>query len=1167
MSDVIWTAEQESAIEARDAKVLVNAAAGSGKTAVLTSRIIKRLIPDNGEEPVRADRLLVVTFTRAAAAEMRERIERGLKDELIKAAESGDMKKRRFVSNQVKHLAAAKISTIDSFCQSVVKEYFHILGVSPSFQIVQKTEEKLMRQDVFDKLSERLYKEKDSSFMLLVSKCARSGREDTVRNLVERLYDFTANLPYPEEFIENSANEYLCENGFENTAWARKHEEKITERFKLFTEVYSGWFIPDEEEKGEKSAVKILTEELSQLNSIASMPFLEKLTAMRNFGKEKLDLDNQSIKSTRDDIIAIINSMADDLGADISKLEETLKKIFYPQARALADVTLKFLSEMTEAKKKNSVLSFSDIERMTYRLLAENDGVREEIKRRYDEILIDEYQDTNALQDGIFEMITDGKNLFMVGDMKQSIYRFRGSEPLVFRNKSDRYKNRKNSKERKISLTKNFRSRNEVLRSVNDLFEQCMSRVVGELEYDKKQRLNLGNDGYTKTGDDYKSEFVLLARDTSGENVPQRAELEAEYIAKRIVEMKKNNFKIRDKIKVEEDGVTKTVDGVRTIKNSDILILMSSHKTDGRIFSDVLSRYGIDCYVEHEGYFTRPEIKLMMALLSAVENPQRDIPLVAVMRSVVGGFTDDEIALIRAHEPKKSFFDALCSVYSKYLTLKSKGNVDAGGEIFGEKVAGFVERLNLWRDKSRYMSAERMVNMLYRETGIYSFFGATDGGEATANLRLFFDRARQYEKAGYRGLFAFLRHMQKLQEGDEDLEGAGYLSGGDFVRIMTIHKSKGLEVPVVFLAGAGKKFNRKDAQGSLVMHSRLGFSMDYTDYNENVSIVSPVNDMFARTIKDELLSEEMRKLYVALTRAKEKVIVTSCIANDAKTREKLENWQTIGSVGMRNEASGATTFTDWLAPVSMNSKNWKFEFVESLECAKKEPLDKEITTTKEELPDKEKAISILTYKYPYASVGLKSKAAVSDFKGTGKSVMSEKPKFLSKKKAGGAEFGTAVHKIMETLPRERGTDKQFIERHIEALVEAGHISEELLRTLNAEKIMKFYTTDLGKRFVESKSVHSESEFEIGVDAKRLTGNSSQKGEQILLQGVIDCWFEEDDGIVLIDYKTDRVQHIDEIHEKYDIQLELYAEALEKITKKTVKEKFIYLFSLDCVVQC
>ncbi len=1136
MSDIKWTTEQLDAIGARDAKVLVNAAAGSGKTAVLTTRIINRLVPENGDEPVRADRLLVVTFTKAAASEMRERIEKGLKEVLKTAAHNGDMKKRRFVQNQIKQLQGAKICTIDSFCQSFVKEYFHILNIDPNFRIAQKSEERQLRDEVFDNLMERLYEKKDASFMLLASRCTKSGREDMLRDMVERIYNFTSNMPYPIAFIETAAKDYLTEEGFFKTAWSRKLKEEQVERLKLVLESLDDALFGLQKEKLEK---------------IIQMPYEQSLPELRNFA---FDAPDDIDENTKSEFVKISNDMkelCDHMPSDIKQTEEFLKEVFYPEIKALADVTVSFIREIEAQKHSKSVFAFSDIEIMAYRLLFENDAVRREQIARFDEILIDEYQDTNELQDGIFQMLTNGKNLFMVGDMKQSIYRFRGSEPLVFRSKADSYSYDEKARERKITLTKNYRSRNEVLLSINDLFEKSMSRVVGELNYDVGERLNLGNDGFVDTGCSYKSEFALLEIDAEDDDALDKADVEAEYIAKKILEMKKNGFLVRDR------------DETRPLKNSDIVILMSSHKTEGENYTEVLGKYGIACVCNNEGYFEQAEIKLAMALLAAIDNPERDIPMAAVMRSFIGGFSDDEIARIRLNGKNVSLYRSLQDICAKFDALKEKNKLTAAGEIFGEKAVMFVGKINSWRDKSRYMSCQRLVNMLFEEAGFYAFFSGEDMGERTANLQLFFDKAKDFERSGYRGIFTFLRYIERLAKNGDDLESKRTNTDGDYVRMMTIHKSKGLEFPVVFLAGCEKRFNRKDAEGKMLLHQKLGISLDYTDYNDGVLILNPLRGIFENTIKGELLSEEMRKLYVALTRAKEKVIVTAGIKKTSKLPERLADWQSMSAFEMKNEAKNAKTFTDWLAPVAMNSENWEFDFVQGLECG--EAVLAEKTPTKPELPDIEKMKEILSYSYPFAAKNLKSKAAVSDFKGISHQRLSEKPRFLQDKKVSGADFGTAVHKIMETLPRNRGEDREYISEHISLLSQSGDITEKLAESIAPEKIVKFFQSPLGKRFQKAKEVHSESEFEITLDAKELLGE--YENEQILLQGIIDCWFEEEDGIVLVDYKTDRVENLEEIHQKYDVQLDLYARALEKIAKKRVKEKFIYLFSKDCVVQC
>ena len=1178
MSDVKWTPAQSQAITARGANVLVNAAAGSGKTAVLTERIVRLLAPEDGSAPIPADRLLVVTFTRAAASEMRARIEKGLKDTLKEAYSSGNAARRRLISRQIKQLAAAKITTIDSFCQSVVKEYFHILGIDPSFAMTQGAEAVVIKDEVFSKLTEKLYAENNESFYLLVKSYCRNGSELALKDMVYKLYDFTRSIPYPERFIERAAREYECEKGLENTAWFEKIENDWRRMCGSVSALYkeAALLIPADEkwdkaraliERERAAAERICAADIRSGALLASECTFETL---RMPPKEPPEL-TEKIKSARNTAKETIKKMCSLLPGSFDSVEEFMKTRLHSAVSALAEVTLRFSSELEEYKRINNIYEFSDIEQLAYRLFAENETVRRALKSRYDEILIDEYQDTNSLQDELFAMISNGANLFMVGDMKQSIYRFRSSDPLVFRQKADSYSAEEDAPERKIALSENFRSRSEVLGAVNDLFAAAMSIDVGELKYDGEQRLNCGNKGYKSTGFDYTAECIVIENNGADEEeAPDRAQAEAEYIAARINEMKRSGFLVRDKIRrKDESGAYVEEDGVRPVKNSDFVVLMSSHKADGSVYREVFTRCGIESFCENEGYFVRPEIKLMMSLLRIIENPGRDIPMLAVMRSVAGGFSDEEIARMRTGNRNRSFYDILFDIYSKYLAKKDGGGLSAAAEEFGKKTARFCEQLLEWRDMSRYMSAEQLVRAVCEQAGLYAFFGAVDGKEAQANLRLFFDRAQQYESAGFRGLFSFLRHMESLEANSEDLPGASVADSGDCVRIMTIHKSKGLEMPVVFLAGCGKRFNKKSAEGKLLIHKELGIALDFVSYEDGVEIASPVRETVAGAIKSELLSEEMRKLYVALTRAKEKLIVTACIGNKREELTKrAAKWEDTGIAGLAKEAANAAGFIDWLAPAAMESELWKYEYIPcgGKEAIKEEPAPQRVYTVFS-APENS---AILDYKYPYAAERLKSKAAVSDFKGIEHEgvTLAAKPEFLAGDgEVTGAEFGTAVHKIMETLPKEYGTNREQINKHIISLTEKGNIRPELLRTLTADKIVKFYSSEIGRRITAAEKVYRESEFEIGVDAAALYGDSSLEGEETLLQGVIDCWFYEDGEIVLVDYKTDKVQDLEEIHQKYDIQVALYAEALEKITKKRVKEKFIYLFSRDIVIQC
>ena len=1145
-----WTDAQNEAITLRGANIVVNAAAGSGKTAVLTARIIGLLVPEDGSEPVSADKLLVVTFTRLAASEMRERIENGLRKLRVEAEESSDLKKKRLVSKQIRMLAAAKIMTIDSFCQTVINEYFHLIGIDPAFSVIEQTDAIIIKEQIFAQLCADKYAKKDADFLLLVNGYCKNGSEAEIKKMVFELHSFSRTMPHPEEYIRKAAREYKCEGGFENSVF---YEELIKESAKLLDKSVREYrealdLVPEGEDWEDiRNLLSIEKEQVEKLCEIDEklMPDKAKTLIFNRFSGSK------KIKSELYDRIHSLRESAKNAAKDIAgvfsgseNVEAFMKNILSPVASALCGLTLEFSAAYEEYKLKNGMLEFSDIEQLTHRLLEKNEDVRNEQKNRYCAVFIDEYQDTNSLQDEIFAMISRDTNMFIVGDIKQSIYRFRSSDPLVFLNKIKEYTSGKSSKNRQIYLSENFRSRQEVISAVNDLFEMTMSCDVGEVEYDQTQRLNCGNKTFIEGKGDYCAECVMIENEDNDEGDIGRIRTEAVYIAGRISDMIKNEFLVSSK----QDGDTP---GTRPVKCSDIAILMSSHKNAAPVFMEVLSEFGIGCVCENSGYFVKPEIKVMMSLLRIIENPQRDVAMCAVLRSCVGGFSDDEIARLRQAKKKSSFYDAL-------IEAAQKENILIPEELRG-RINEFLCEIEKWRDLSRFMSADMLVRRLYESTGLYAFFGAAADDEAQANLRLFFDRAKKYEQAGFKGLFAFLRHMEQMEESGKDLEGVNFAGSDDCVRLMTIHKSKGLEMPVVFLAGCGRNFYFGE-RSKMILHKDLGMSIDYVNYEQGVEIPSPIRKVFEKQLKNEMVSEEIRKLYVALTRAEEKIIATACV----DTIPALED---IRAEKVKNTAQDAKRFIDWILPAAQISDNWDVKTISYAEL--QTAYVPEIKPKSEEAficPD----ISAITgFVYPYAGKIMKSKSAVSEFKGMSEEYVTQpKPRFLAGTEMGGAAFGTWVHKVMETLPAEHGNNIDYVKTHIMMLSDDEESGNEAAKQLYAEKIVRFYSSELGKRIVAAGNrVNRESEFEIGIDADKLYNNEEFKGETALLQGVIDCWFEEDGELVLVDYKTDRVDEIEQIHEKYDIQLDLYKEALEKITKKRVKEKFIYLFSRDIVVQC
>lgn len=1159
MSDIGFTKEQQSAVDARGVNVLVSAAAGSGKTAVLTERIIKMLLPYDGTKPVDADKLLVVTFTRAAAGEMKERIEKKLKSEQKKANDSSDIARKKLISQQIKKLQAAKITTIDSFCQGLIKEYFHVLDIDPSFSVIEEYESLSVSRDVFEKLVSELYSQKDEAFMFFTSHYCPNGSEAILRDMVFELVSFTSSFPYPEEFIIKKAEEYACISGIEGSVWYSKLTDKFKRDVKKLIKIYDNAISMVPEGSDWDKVRGLLSEERERASALLDIDIEAAVEYINNFEYARFNLPKAAeealrnkLKDYRDKAKSAMKEIPEIIAGDLKLTERFLREKIYPLAKALADITVRFIKAVDEYKRERSVLDFSDVARMAYRLLDENEEIRSVQQKRYSEILIDEFQDTNHLQDGLFEMISNGHNLFMVGDMKQSIYRFRKSDPLVFRNKSDAYSTDEEAGERKIILSSNFRSRDTVINSVNVLFESVMSRTVGELDYDFEQKLYSGNRNYSDTGHSYTAECIVISSKGEKADSDKRQEMEAEFIAKRINKLVKEGFTVYDKDAESE----------RPIEYSDIAVLMSSHKKAFPVYKKVFDKYAIEFSCETVGFFSTPEIKLMMSLLRIIENPERDVNMVAVMRSAIGGFSDDEIALLRVCYPNKSFYRCLLGAYSKFISEEK--TLEGGSYELGKRIALFCESIMRWRDMARYMSADRIVRMLYENTGLYAFFAAASGEDATGNLRLFFDRARLSEQNGFSGLYKFLRQMERLESSDKDMEGAKTFSGGNCVRIMTIHKSKGLEMPVVFLAGCGREFNTMSASGRMLLHSELGFSMDYISYEEGITVKSPIHDIIADEIIAELKSEEMRKLYVALTRAREKLIVTASLGE--KAEEEISKWKKTDTAALQKAAADAKRFIDWIAPVAANSECWEFGLYEYEEETAIGQAEKREIQPINICVD---SCAILDYKYPYAAVGVKSKNAVSDFKGvshSGSEAM-RKPSFLNENLHSGALYGSAMHLILEKIPHDITADTERISLFIQTLVKEGEISEVFSESIDPVKIYNFFNSDIGKRLLASDFVRKESEFEISADANELYPGNGLEGESILLQGVVDCWFVEDDEIVIVDYKTDRVNNEEEIHQKYDIQLELYAKALEKITKKRVKDKFIYLFSTESVIQC
>lgn len=1187
MPEKKWTTAQREAVYAkytRDGErcnVLVNAAAGSGKTAVLVERIIQSIIPsEENLNPTDINKMLVVTFTNAAAAEMKERISDALSIKLDEAEESGDCILAEALKRQMSLLYDTDIMTIDAFCIKAIRENFQFLGIDPSFSVADNARLALLREEAMEEVFENGYENSDESFMLLCDVFS-DGRDDgKISEIIGEVYDFTRSVPNPDGWLSEKTQMYLKkeDNPWMEECLKKKNAlcKKAYAELKEVLEYIAGYALgdcgdidftmkhnPPETENAicerwgknygvlfyeYSAAKKLLGADWNESHAILSSLVFEKWPTVKNKEKEVTDKEIRDyVKGFRDRAKEFLNSAAKIVCAPCEDILDRMEKRVYPAARAICMLTKSFEEAFSKKKGKKNLLDFSDAEHLCLKLFEENEEIRNIYKDKYDEILMDEYQDSNSLQEAIFSNISCGDNMFTVGDMKQSIYRFRRSDPMLFKSKCDSYETGDKTKNRKIILSKNFRSRKEVLESINSVFERIMSEAAGDIDYNDEQRLNNGNTSFEDVNGEkcggYLSEcYVLESQAEDGDediNTLDKAELEAEFIAHKIKELKDSGYMVRDK------------DGYRQIRNRDVTIIMSSYKNVADIYISALNKQGIDCFAESGGYFDRNEVKMILSLIKIIQNPYQDIPLLGVMRSPIGGFSDDELARIRAAHDGL-IYEAVCHCAEE-----------------DDKCRAFADKIKKWREYSKYMTCDRLLWVLYEETGIYAFVGSLYGGEeARANLRLLFERAKEYESSGYKGLFHFIKYMERLESREEDLAGAKLVGEGhDVVKIMTIHKSKGLEFPVVFLAGCGKKFNLKERV--IPIHKDWGIGLDEINPDENYKIGTPAKTVVKAANRAESISEEERKLYVAMTRAKEKLIVCGVInTKSKKVTDYEEKWDALlptrESVMEPESVCEAECFFDWIAPVARFDEGWIYHFV---------PYNMYFDECSDEKAQKIVYDPVLDIsEFCYKKKGLMSVPSKVSVTALKNGIFTQKetdivphPQFMGTGKSP-TDRGNALHKVMQKFVPEENMNLNSVKEKIEAMVRNGSITLEEAELAEGEKILAFYETELGKRVIQSGNAVREAPFETDIPLS-LFEEFSEREEKILLQGIIDCYFEENSEIILIDYKSDFYNSTEEVREKYENQLNWYAYAIEKITGKKVFEKYLYLFHGNDVVLC
>ncbi|MBR3280492.1 MAG: helicase-exonuclease AddAB subunit AddA [Clostridia bacterium] len=1149
-----FTDEQKRAIYTKDCNLLVAAGAGSGKTAVLVERIINKVINDG----IDIDKLLVVTFTNSAALEMRERLSERLFSEIDKNPKLYD---------QIKLLSKASITTIDSFCLRVVKDNFFKLGLDPNFRIAETSECEILKLEALEEMLEEKYESNDEDFINIFNNYASNKGDDNLRDLILKIFNFTRTCLNPDEWINQQVEKYdlkIFGNDFDNYLTNSEYgklvlnytKEQISNSINELKTLYNE--ISDSE-----LALKyldVINEDINNLNNLLNncSSFDNAYISINNFEFARANSSRGTPEELKDKINDVRKAVKATINDDIKKKyfvsdsKDVLNEYnnIYINLKTIANLVIDFSRCFMNKKLEKNILDFNDIEHFALLLLTNNEEIANVYKDKFDEIMIDEYQDSNLIQENILNAISNNK-MFMVGDVKQSIYRFRQARPDIFLNKYNTYVNASDDNQdeinKKILLFKNFRSNNNIIEQVNHIFKNIMSKDVGEIDYNSDEYLKFGADYYEHNGE--KAELCLIETNIDDEEIidgiDSNANLEAKFIAKKIKEIVNN-----------KDIYDKDLKKYRKVKYRDIVILLRS--TVGRIDAllEELSNKDIPVYSENGGdYFNNTEVQTILSLLRIIDNPIQDIPLVGVLRSQIGGFSIDELSSIRLSDRKSSFYEAMIK------TLNQENDLSI-------KVNSFLEKLYRWRELSKDLSLWELISLIYEETGFIYFVSLfPDGYKRKANLKLLLERAERFEKTSFKGLFNFLKYIDNIKASSNDFGESKVIGENeDVVRIMSVHKSKGLEFPIVFLAATDKKFNFRDLSENIILDQELGFGVDVVDYDYRIRFPSISKWAISIKSKKESLSEEMRILYVALTRAREKLYVTGLVKEIDKAISKYSSPIT------RYKISNSNSMLDWIAYSIVNKiSDWKINRIDYNSLIEN---DEEVTRNDNEYElDVSNAISYdevdkqMNWKYKYEiATNLPNKVSISEIKRNAISMNEEvynstipdlikAPEFLNDQIETGAKYGTVLHETLQKLDFEDISKVQIFEL-LRKITDDDKLKESIYN-----KILNFSKTELFNDIKNAKKVYKETSFNLNLKAKEIYNVDSD--EDIMIQGIIDLYFVDEDGnIVLVDYKTDNVDNEQELIKRYKVQLELYKRALEEILEKQVSKTIIYSFKFN-----
>lgn len=1204
-----WTNEQQAAIDSRGQTLLLSAAAGSGKTAVLVERIIRRLL--DKEYPIDITELLVVTFTKAAAAEMRDRIGTALMKAL---SETKDPR----VERQLALLPSAQISTLHAFCQHVIRKYFYTIDLDPAFSIAGEEELNLLRRQVLEDVFLSYYEDDEKASILypLADMFGSDRGDDILMDTVSRMYTYARSLAWPEHWLKEAARAYdvAPDAVIDDMVWAGPIKDAVRRILEEDARLYDGVLYHLRQREAFAPACDTFVAEQAALRQAAqarSWNDLSRFVRAIDFPRLK------SLRKLSDDDKAVwerCKKVRDDVKKDVIK---TLQAVYFsatpeewldgmramkPIMDGLVTLTLDFAKAYGAAKKEKGWIDFNDLEHFCLQILLAPDAspehpvpsaAAEELRSQYEEVFIDEYQDTNGVQELITRLVSGEDNRFMVGDIKQSIYRFRLADPTLFLEKYQSFSRDEKAVQRCIDLGRNFRSVPVVLDAVNAVFSRAMTAEAAGMDYGEREKLYAGRqapDDERWIGGPVEVDIVPTPSDEEDDDGSTAFEKECRFIAGRIGELLASG-----RMAARKDGT------LEPLSYRHIVVLLRSMAGKADVLIQALQEGGIPSYAEQSGgYFAAVEVQVMLALLRCIDNPEQDLAMAAVLRSPLVGLDETALAGVRLAGDGTLWQNLPAFVASLPDGVDEK-----------EDLQQFMAAFDSWRTYSRRHGVAELLQRLYDDTAYVDFVGAMPGGDVRqANLKALYDRARQYEEAGFRGLFRYLQLMDKMKEDGLDLAPAKVVSEKeDVVRIMSIHKSKGLEFPVVFVADMGKAFNRRETQDQILFHNRLGIGLKQYDPEWRMSYPTLIWSGIAAQLRWEGTAEEERILYVAMTRARNQLILTGHSSHIDR------DWQRWTS---RLNPAQAKSYFDWVMPAALAPFGAKADAdyarpgaawqdaVWQVRIARAVPAG----TVEEGAYDGEPRLEALRrgdltgtpvpswldeqlswqYAYPQA-VRTAAKFSVSEVKRRYQELHSDElqdeaalsvpaaaviptapgeddafaalPPWLAGEEAAvsGAQRGTALHKALQYITPAADQTTATLRREIDAFVRQGLLSREEAKLVYVPVLAAFCQSDIGRRMAESPELHREYPFTV-----LLAGGDplpeTETGEQILIQGVIDCLFREDDAWILVDYKSDRLETADAFRSRYAVQLALYKRAVEQITHRPVEETYIYSLHLQ-----